>query len=329
MNQNLKSSLSPNITLLVLSLVGVLFSGLSLFLGEILLPIIIASLALIYLYDYTNKKIFSVVSSSLIVLVNFVFLILKISYSFFSLQAIIIAFLIVYSFYRRSSKAEASYIMMLISAAFLLISAMFFGMAAMGEYTFDAALDYYTKQWEILRDIFSKVSFELYADAFSQMGISVSTDEFAKIFDQQKNYIISYLLIASFAIVGFSFKLFSFVGSKLADDTTTFRSWRFITTNVFAYFYMILIFASIFVNSSVGVFAITVSNLYNVFVVIYAYVGFNYALSLLSHRMKPGIALLLIAAALIMLPSFALQLLSMLGVLFTIRKNNEPSPGAV
>ena len=127
-------------------------------------------------------------------------------------------------------------------------------------------------------------------------------------------------------MVGFTMKIFTAISARLAEDNRHVLCWRFSTTNIFAYFYVALVFISMFTSSGTGVFALTVANLYNIFMIIYAYIGFNFALASLSVKMKPVVAFLLIIVAVSLLASFAVSLLSMLGVFFTLRNNGGPQP---
>jgi hypothetical protein len=74
-----------------------------------------------------------------------------------------------------------------------------------------------------------------------------------------------------------------------------------------------------------GVLGIAVGNLYNIFMVVYAYVGFNYAVAVLSIKFKPTTSIIILLVITLLAMSMALGLLAMFGVLFTIRKNRELS----
>ena len=52
------------------------------------------------------------------------------------------------------------------------------------------------------------------------------------------------------------------------------------------------------------------------------------AVAMLSVKVRPAVAILIVAAVTVVAISFALQLLAVLGVLYTIRKNREAIPKA-
>jgi hypothetical protein len=140
--------------------------------------------------------------------------------------------------------------------------------------------------------------------------------------------VISYIVIICFAVVGIAMKLFVKLYTRLCEDISHTIYWRFMTTSVFAYFYITLMFLSVFTSTSGGVFGIAIGNLYNIFLIVYAYVGFNQAVAMLSVKVRPAVAMLIVFAVTAVAMSFALQLLAVLGVLYTIRKNREAIPKA-
>ena len=319
MKTELKQSYSNKKTPLVLSLLCVVFGAICGLLGELLLPLPIAFLAALYLFDNSNRHTFSIVTSAIIVIINIVGLLFKISLSAFGPASIILAFLIYYAFSRKQSKSDASFLMTIICAAFSVVGYLLIAMNLQGEYTIDAALEFYTKLSDMLKESFT----ELMLEAYKTAGIEITVEAVAKVYDTQISLIISYLLIIAFFIVGVSFKIFGLIVKKCTEDDREISSWRFFTSNVFAYFYVILVFISMFVINVDSVVAVAVLNLYYVFMAVYAYVGFNVAMAMLTKKMRPFVSFLLLALAVLVFSSIAFQILAVLGVLFTIRKNNE------
>jgi hypothetical protein len=70
--------------------------------------------------------------------------------------------------------------------------------------------------------------------------------------------------------------------------------------------------------SADSVVSVAVANLYNIFMVVFAYLGFNFAVQLLSTRRSKAFAYFIIVLALLMFSSFAIEILSLMGVFFTI-----------
>ena len=64
--------------------------------------------------------------------------------------------------------------------------------------------------------------------------------------------------------------------------------------------------------------AVTVLNLYNIFMVVYAYFGFNYATYLLSLRRSRGFAYTVLIIAILVFSSLAVEILSLMGAFYAI-----------
>ena len=132
---------------------------------------------------------------------------------------------------------------------------------------------------------------------------------------------IAGFVISCFATVGISMKLFGFIVGKCSEDNSHIRNWRFALSTPYAFFYLILIIAYIFSMYSDNVFAVCVVNLYYIFQLIFAYVGFKTAVSELSKKIKPALSLLIVSAASLVFISFASQIYATIGVISTIRFN--------
>ena len=319
MKTELKTSLSRNKTLLLISLLSLLFGALSCVFGEIMLPLLVGALAALYLFDSKSPRTFSITVSVIILALNLAGVILGITSSLFGPCAIILAFIASYSFVRGQSKADSAYVMTIISAVFTVIGCIILAMMEQGEYTLEAVGVFYGEILDSLRAIFISSMSELYTAS----GFEISQEIIAAAFDMQVRLIVAYLLIGGFLLVGLSMKVFSLAVALLAEEKKHIAEWRFATTNIFAYFYLILTLASMFVMSADSLFAVSVLNLYNIFLVIFAYVGFNFAIAILSFKLKRGMAFFILLILIGVFASFAMQILAVLGVLFTLRNNRK------
>ena len=323
MKTELKASSSNKKTFIIISFLCILSSLICCVLGEILLPVTIATLALIYLFDKTEKHTLSIALSIALVVINILAIVFKIGISLFSVQAIVIALLICLSFNKEWEKSETSFVLTLIFAFFSLVSAILLGMVEKGEFTFSAAYEFYSEISNELRELFVTSAHNMYSEAFANMGVKLTLEDLGALYDSQLNMLVSYFVVASFIAVGISFKLFSIFASRLCKHPDMFRDWKFKTSNLYAYFYVILGLISIFATTNGGVLALTVSNLYIIFMAVYLYIGINVIVNILSTRIKPIIAYILIVVAFLTASSLAMQILAFVGVMFTIRKNNE------
>ena len=70
-----------------------------------------------------------------------------------------------------------------------------------------------------------------------------------------------------------------------------------------------------------SVLVVAIVNLYNIFMVVFAYVGCNYALHFVSQMRKKGLARFILIAFLVMANAVAIQILSFVGVFITTMHN--------
>lgn len=327
MDIKLKSSLTNKKTLLILSLLSILLGLISVAIGDILMPLMVAVLAMIFLVD-DERRIYFIVTSSVLAILNIAAIVLKIGLTLFAFEGIALAALLAICFMKKSDKAEASLIMTAVCAAFTLVNLVILPMIELNTLDFGMVADYYLEMVDSLREAFVQTAMEAYGQILASGGIELSESIVTELYNHQLTMAISYIVIICFAVVGIAMKLFAKLYTRLCEDNSPVIYWRFRTTSVFAYFYIALMFLSIFTSTSGGVLGITIGNLYNIFLIVYAYIGFNQAVAMLSVKVRPAVAILIIVVVTVVAMSFALQLLAVLGVLYTIRKNREAIPKA-
>ena len=327
MDIKLKSSLTNKKTLLILSLSSILLGLISVIVGDILVPLLVAVLAIMFLVD-DDRRIYVIVTSSVLVIFNIAAVVLKIGFTLFAFESIALAVLLAICFAKKNDKAESSLIMTAVCVAFTLINFVMLPMIELNTLDFGMVADYYLEMVDTLRITFVETAVEAYGQILASGGIEISESAVTEVYNHQITMAISYIVIICFAVVGIAMNLFTMLYTKIFEDTSPVIYWRFITTSVFAYFYIALMFISVFTSTSGGVLGITVGNLYNIFLIVYAYVGFNQAVAMLLVKVRPAVATIIVAAVTVVAMSFALQLLAVLGVLYTIRKNREAIPKA-
>ena len=327
MDIKLKSSLTNKKTLLILSLLSILLGLISVAIGDILLPLMVAVLAMIFLVD-DERRIYFIVTSSVLAILNIAAIVLKIGLTLFAFEGIALAALLAICFMKKSDKAETSLVMTTVCIGFTIVNLVMLPMIELNTFDFGMVADYYLEMVDSLREAFVQTAMEAYGQILASGGIEISESIVTELYNHQLTMAISYIVIICFAVVGIAMKLFAKLYTRLCEDNSPVIYWRFRTTSVFAYFYIALMFLSIFTSTSGGVLGITIGNLYNIFLIVYAYIGFNQAVAMLSVKVRPAVAILIIVVVTVVAMSFALQLLAVLGVLYTIRKNREAIPKA-
>ncbi len=171
--------------------------------------------------------------------------------------------------------------------------------------------------------------------SYTEVGSGVSAEEFAQILELFPVYLdnLAYLspsviAIVAFLLIGIAFKIFIRLIFKYSLAGSLVLRWRFTTTNVFVIFYLVLALLNVFLSDK-GAFAVSVLNLYTFFNFLYAYVGYNFAIALLTQKMRYGIAVLIVVGAVMLFSSLAFNLLAIGGVVFTFISNKSGGFGAL
>ncbi len=314
-HQSCKDKRVP-ILLFILSII----TGIAAFIfGEAFLPLAVAPLAALFLFDNSKRSIFSIIASVLVILLNIAGTLLGLTFSLSGVCAVIIALTIAFAFAGKQNKSDSSFVATVLCGGFLIISYALLAMMIQENYTVEAVVHFYGS----IADIFKDTLLDVMTIAYQSAGIQVETELLTELIDMQIYMVISYLFILAFLLVGLSYKLFGFAVGRCSTDKEDIQSWRFDVSNLYAYFYVILSFATIFINSLDSFYFVAVYNLYNIFMVIFAYIGYRTSVDLLRKKFSTFISNLMIIAALVAFSSLASQILALVGVFYTIRRNNE------
>ena len=329
MKTSLRTSLSEKKTLIALSVICVIVAaacGLLSGLGEFLLPAVIATLAALFVFD--KKRTVTMITSGIIISLNIAMLIasyfLGFGFTFFGLAAVISALIIASAYSRGDNKSDSAFLATIIYALLGAASMIIFAMIQNKSFAIDAAIGFWTDFFESLYQgtiDATNSMIGIFSEYYDESEIAYIREMINLWTDIYFCSMISYFVIGGFAVIGISMKIFGFIIKKCSDDTTKITAWRFGTSNVFAYFYLAVSIAAIFVSSVDNIFGITVVNLYAIFMVIYAYVGFKSSVALLSKKLHPALSYLIVIVASLVLITVSPQILATIGVIFTFNEN--------
>ena len=320
MKAEIKKELSYKLTMFLLS-AGVLASGVfSILFGDILIPLTAAMLASVFTLERKGRRVLSYIIPIFLVLMNVFSLLFFDGFtSFFGIFAVAFGVIISLFYSRGMSKSSCVFALTCTCALFTVLSFIYFAMAVTNNYTFSAvaefvsllrgALDQILKESMEAMLAYMPDSGEQIAEIFSQMGM---------VFDSFKLVALSFVVILGFVISGVALKFYSFFLFKLSDRGASVFDWKFRLSRIFAYFYIIISLISVFMLSLNNLMAVTVLNLYNIFMVVYAYFGFNYATYLLSLRRSRGFAYTVLIIAILVFSSLAVEILSLMGAFYAI-----------
>ncbi|MBQ7315056.1 MAG: DUF2232 domain-containing protein [Clostridia bacterium] len=180
-----------------------------------------------------------------------------------------------------------------------------------------AAIAYYTEQFTAIKESLLSEWNMMLSEVVNEQSAEYS-ELFSTVLDSVFTYVPAIVAVLAFAMVGVCFKLVSAIVCRLsADGGEQMRRWSFATPVLFAYFYGVVFLLSIFIVGD-SVFALAVGNLQLFFMCMYAYVGFKY-LRFVSRRTRRRHPMTIVIIVLFFLmPSVAIQLLSLEGVIAVI-----------
>ena len=305
------------------SLLSGLFCAILFQLGLFIIPVTAAALASLFLAESRGRRILSYIAPCILLVFDLVF---NSVYSFNCLASVVLALIIYLCFVKGRAKSECAVYATVLISVFTVISFILSAFFITESFSLDVAASFYSEQFENIKNEFLTIFRELSAEG-SESTELFSEEDISLMFTSIYNSITSYIAVFAFTVSGIALKLFSAMSKSLSEFKAARAEWRFKTSALFAYFYYALVIFSFFISEA-NVFGITVTNLYTVFMFVYAYVGYKYATSLLSANLsRPFLAKVLVWIAIVFFSAFAIQLLSFIGAFITVvsnRRNNLP-----
>ena len=320
MREELRKNLSRKSALTGLTLITLLFGFLTALFGELALPLYAAALALLFVCDTLTHRLLSIFAPLAVIGINILLGNYVATAAVFAIPA---AALIAFAYAKRLSKGEYAGYVTAIYSVMIVVGVFALAMLAVGEFSFTAANGYLA---DILNGFTDRVLKSIEEASASQIygELSVDPETISALFESFLLVAPSFVVMIAFLLCGITFKLFSFMVSRISAQPRSVYSWRFSTNSIFAYFYVALVIFGGLIGAA-DVFGIALANVQNVFMAVYAYIGFNYLYFLLSRKRSSFFVAAILVVALLMLSSLALSLLSFLGVYFTVMKNKSLS----
>lgn len=312
-----------NNMILLWSLITVACGAVSGFFGDAMMPVAAALLAYVTLIDSSPKKAVSILTATVTAVASVIlFYLLNGFWSPVGIEIVAVAVVLWYTYSRNISKAGSAAISTAVIAIFAVLSLALLAMGLEKEYSIAAVSRFYTELYSAMREYFvTQIDTFLESYMSANNGTPSLAINAEELFDAMASVMISVFIITAFFLAGFTYKIFGLITLRFAEDKEKSLKWRFVTPSLYAYFYIVLIILQLLVGASDDVLAIAVINLYNVFMFVYAYVGFNCAHAMLLTRRSSGFAWLILILATVTFSSLAIQILSMLGVIFTLQYN--------
>ncbi len=290
-------------------------------LGYIFLPMAAALYAALLIYENKSKRVMSYVLPVVMYLVN---LVLR-DFSFYSLEAVayvVIGVIIYLCCTKNVSKGETVFWTTLSLSVLLVFSAIFIAFETLGSFGITPLEQFFSNLFLSYKSFF--VDTLISVGMVNKEGIyffAYNPSEAEMLFHEIVILLIPLLILVAFALSGITFKIFQAVIRKNSGEDCEINSWNFKTSNLIAYFYVAVAILTMFISGN-GIFEISIVSINTVFSAVFAYIGVSFIYSLLTVKGKsPFFAITLIIVLCLVFSSFAIQLLSFVGVYFNIFSN--------
>ena len=318
MDQRFKEHINPKKFMLSLAALFVFFGVGVIFVSDFFIVPVAALYALVLLYFKENKFLCAMLPLPILAasFFNGIGAVFSVCFAF-------CAGAVLWQMYRtRLTKFDTVFAVTAIFSLYLLL-ALFLAVGAItNEYTLSAFAEYYEEFVETQKVAFVNACSDFYVIDEQGANVYLFTEETAEaLFLSVARLVIAFFVIAGFFLCGLSCKIFSRIVRYAERDESEILAWRFLPPSLYVYFYLAAYVASFFAASEESIFSFAVQNIFYIFMIVFAYMGIQYLVSVIAKTRKKGFFLLLIAFFLLALNISAVQILSFLGAYVTIGTN--------
>ena len=323
MIRELKSSHSYLKVMFILSVATLLFGFGYCMLGELLLPFAISSLAALFVLEKPNKRFLSYLIPPIPVIVAIV------TYGAFAAitaQYVVYALILALIYRFSKTKATAAFYLTLLIALFFAISLYISGAINAGSFAFEAVVDYYSDFYTALKGklVESLSSYTVTANDGSVQK-PISAEVAASYIENLSKLAVSLIGILAFLIAGISIKLFKAYILNFSKYGILKTFSHFLPSNMAAYIYIVVSILTIFTGTS-DIIDLTILNISQILMLVFAYMGFQYVSMIGNMSGKKTTVIFGLLAAILLLNTLAIQILSYLGAWITIGTNRSLRP---
>lgn len=323
MIRELKGSQSYPKVMLVLSVAVLLFGLGYCLLGEVLLAPAIAFSAVLFVLENPRKRFLSYLIPTIpviaAVLIYGVFALITVQYIIY---ALILA--LCYRLYR--TKATAAFYLTFLISLFTVASLYISGALDCGSFSLENVIDHYSEGYTALKAEIVKILSEYTVTAKDgSVTNPISAEVAAEYIDTASSLAVSFIGILAFLIAGLSLKIFKALILHFSRNGILKSFSHFLPTNTAAYVYAVLSILSFFIGST-DIVDLTILNLCQILMLVFAYMGFLYVLMIGKMSERKTTVLLGLIAAIFILNALAVQILSYLGAWVTIGTNRSYKP---
>ena len=215
--------------------------------------------------------------------------------------------------------------MTLLYVLYLLLLLFTIAATEVGSASLDAVFGFYTDYMEEQKAEFIRALTSISTTMPDGTPVFALTSEEAEaLFLSASRLLIALAVVIGFCLCGISYKLFCAVVRRVDAEPSGVRRFTFLPPTLFAYFYILLFFLSLFLSSSENDFAVALTNLFYIFLAVFAYVGIKFAVFLIHRIRHRGVGIVIFVLFCLFGGVIAFEVLSFLGVFYTVMSRREP-----
>jgi len=291
-------------------------------LGYLILPFASAFFAALLVYENPSKRILSYALPIGLFTVNFF---LNGLYSLEGIIYVVIGVIIYFVLKKNVSKGEAAFWISTAVVFFIIVSLVFTAFKFTGSVGVLPVKQYYSNLYVNFKKQFIETvtSLKIFDDN-GAVSFAYNAYEAEQLFRELVVSFVTVIIVFAFTISGVTLKLFASSVAKYSSEDSLIYKWDFKTSNIVAIFYVAVSLISMMTDYDGSAFAFVVIALNTLFSAIFAYIGVRFIFYFILSKGKSVIfAVIAIAFIFILLSSFAMPILSYIGVYINAIMNRE------
>ena len=321
MEFSLKNELSYKPTIIKLSVYTTLSVVGCMLWGYFFLPLAAAYYGALLTFESRGKRVMSYVIPSVLFTLNFF---VRAAFSLEAISYVILGLVIYYAVKKGISKSETVVWMTIITIALLVCSAILIAFEKTGNIGYLPLKQFYSNFYINVKELFiSDLTSRYHINSNGNPVFLFNSYKAMSIFNDILISSIGIAVILSFAIVGFTLKIYQRFVTKCIKEHSTFSEWRFGASTIVCLFYIIVIVVNFFISNDGSVFAITFMTLNLIFEFIFFYLGCRSIYNFFASKGRKIFAIIMLVVACVIFTPHIFSVLSYFGVVVTIINNRK------
>ena len=318
MIRELKTSHKYLSVIFALSVLSLAFCILFGFVGELSLPFASAFLAVLFVFEKPEKRIFSYIVPLFGVVLNVA---IHGIYMIISIEAVVLALIIALCYRYSESKNICSVYLTVAVFVFMLISFYLSAARSCSSFAIYAVAEYYSELYADFKDNLAGMIASIKLTANDGTLNSIMTEQQAKkLISEYSKLVVAYMAAASFLISGIALKVFNFTVLRISKYGIRKTFAYFFPKSWLAYLYAVISIIAAFIELD-NTFSIGICTVSEILMFVFAYVGIRYFMTITRASSRKGFYTMMLIFGLVFMPGIAIQVVSYFGAWIVVSTN--------